>query len=307
MVACKTVGEYKRNQEKIRKFCLEDARYNATCKQQNQGPSIESNWTNEKVKKLAQANQHQQQKTSKRKASAKPTPPRTPKTNKRKLSASKSPTQVSFNMRAQQAALNCATESPNAKRPSNSKVVQFIDDTNDNSDTVIYNIEQDSGTSPPIQIVASSNPSIFSDPNFTNIQEQQLMTSETEQQEENPISIKPAPTKNTTEVMEQVQTDTTENAATEKETIQVDQDTGDNLVVEDQLKEHRPPSVIFLDSPNGDTEGPSNDPSSQPHTTSEIVKDVTQAKPPTDPAFTSKAPTATTSLYTTTCDSQSET
>ena len=24
MVACKTVGEYKRNQEKIRKFCLEE-------------------------------------------------------------------------------------------------------------------------------------------------------------------------------------------------------------------------------------------------------------------------------------------
>ena len=26
MVACKTVGEYKRNQEKIRKFCLDEAK-----------------------------------------------------------------------------------------------------------------------------------------------------------------------------------------------------------------------------------------------------------------------------------------
>ena len=102
--------------------------------------------------------------------------------------------------------------------------------------------------------------------------------------------------------MEQVQMDITEYTATEKKTIQVDQDTGDNLVVDDQL---RPPSVIFLDSPNGDSEGPSNNPSPQPHTTPEIEKEETQAKPPTVPALTSKAPTATTSLYTTTCDSPS--
>ena len=94
MVACKTVGEYKRNQEKIRKFCLEEARNNSTRNQQkNQGPSTESNWTNEKRKKLAQANQQKQQRTPKWKASATPTPPRTPKTNKRKLSAAKSTAQ----------------------------------------------------------------------------------------------------------------------------------------------------------------------------------------------------------------------
>ena len=174
MVACKTVCEYKRNQEKIRKFCLEEARNNTTRNQQkNQGPSTESNWTNEKVKKLAQANQQQQQRTPKRKASAKPTHPRTPKINKRKLSAAKSPAQVSFNMRAQQAALNYASESSKRKRPSINKVVQFTDDTNDNSDTVIYLIQQNSGAYPPIQIVASSNPSIFSEPKFTNSQDHQ--------------------------------------------------------------------------------------------------------------------------------------
>ena len=71
VVACKTVGEFKRNQEKIRKFCLEEARNNTTRNQQkNQGPSTESNWTNEKVKKLAEANEQQQQRTPKRKASA---------------------------------------------------------------------------------------------------------------------------------------------------------------------------------------------------------------------------------------------
>ena len=268
MVACKTVGEYRRNQEKIRKFCLEEARNDATRNQQkNQGPSTESNWTNEKVKKLAQANQQQQQRTSKRKASAKPTPPRTPKTNKRKLSAAKSPAQVSFNMRAQQAALNYASESSKTKRPSINKIVQFTDDTNDNSDTVIYNIQQDSSAYPPIQIVASSNPSIFSDPIFTNSQDHQPISSDTELQEECPISIKPAPTKCSTKATEQVQMDTTEYTATEKETFQMDQDIGDSLMVEDQL---RPPSVIFLDSPNGDLEGPSNNPSPLSHTTFEI-------------------------------------
>ena len=57
--------------------------------------------------------------------------------------------------------------------------------------------------------------------------------------------------------MDQVQMDTTEYTATEKETIQVDQDIGDNLIVEDQLTQT---SVIFLDSPNGDLEGTSNNP-----------------------------------------------
>ena len=97
--------------------------------------------------------------------------------------------------------------------------------------------------------------------------------------------------------------DTTDYAATEKKTIQGDQDTDHKTVVEDQQKDHRPPSVFFLDSLNGETEGPSNDPSPQPHTSPEIEKDVTQANPPTDSAFTSEAPTATTSLYTTTYDS----
>ena len=98
--------------------------------------------------------------------------------------------------------------------------------------------------------------------------------------------------------------DTTDYTATENETIQMDQNIGDSLIVEDQLK---PPSVIFLDSPNGDPEGPSNNPSPLPHSTSEIEIEENQAKPPTTQAVTSKAPTATTALYTTRCDSPSGT
>ena len=207
-------------------------------------------------------------------------------------------------MRAQQAALNYASESSQTKRPSISKVVQFTDDTNDNPDTVIYNIQQDSDAYPPIQIVASSDTSILSDPTFTNSQDHQPMSSDTDLQEECPISIIPAPTKSSTKATEQVQMDTTEYRATEKETIQMDQDIGDSLIVEDQL---RPPSVIFLESPNGDPEGPSNNPSPLPHTTIEIENEEKQAKTPTTQAVTSKAPTATTALYTTTCNSPSGT
>ena len=305
MVACKTVGEYNRNREKIIKFCLEEARNNASRNQlKNQGQPTESNWTNEKVKKLAQANQQQQQRTAKRKAPATPTPPRTPKTNKRKLSASKSLAQVSFKMRAQQAALNYASESSKTKRPSINKVVQFTDDTNDNPDTVIYNIQQDSDAYPRFQIVASSDPRIFSHPTFTNNQDHQPISSDADLQEECPISIIPAPTKNSRKTTEQVQMDTTESTTTEKETIQMDQDIGDGLIVKDQL---RPPSVIFLDSPNGDSEGPSNNPSPLPHTTIEIENEEKQANPPTTQSVTRKAPTATTALYATTCDSPSGT
>ena len=302
MVACKTVGEYKRNQEKIRKFCLEEARNNTSRnQQQNQGPSAESIWTKEKVKKLAQTNQQQQQRTPKRKASTKRAPP---KTNKRKLSASKSPAQVSFNMRAQQAALNYASESPKKKHPLSNKVVQFTDNTNDNPDTVIYNIQQDPDVHTPFRIVTSSNPSIFSDPAFTNSQDRQLISSETDLQEECPISIIPAPSKSTTKTTVQVQMDTTEDTATKIETIHMDQNIGDSTIVEDQLK---PPSVIFLDSPNGDPEGADNNPSQLPHSTSELENEENQAIPPTTQAVTSKTPTATTTLNTTSCDSPSGT
>ena len=54
MVPCKTVGEYKRNQEKIRKFCVEEARNNA--KQHKSEMPGNSKWTRENIKPLAQSN-----------------------------------------------------------------------------------------------------------------------------------------------------------------------------------------------------------------------------------------------------------
>ena len=63
MVACKTVGEYKRNQEKIKKFCLEEA--NQKKIEERSAPTNVDNtkWTPEKVRKTKTKNQKRQQTT----------------------------------------------------------------------------------------------------------------------------------------------------------------------------------------------------------------------------------------------------
>ena len=155
-------------------------------------------------------------------------------------------------MRAQQAALNYESESPKKIHPLSNKVVQFTDNTNDNPETVIYNLQQDADIHTPFRIVTSSNPSIFSHSAFTNSQDRQLISSETYPQEECPISIIPAPSKSTTKTTVQVQMDTTANTANESESTHMEQNINENITVNEQLK---PPSVIFLDSPNGDPEG----------------------------------------------------
>ena len=98
--------------------------------------------------------------------------------------------------------------------------------------------------------------------------------------------------------------DTTEDTATESESIHMDQNIDDSTIVEDKLK---PPSVIFLDSPNGDPEGTDNIHSQLPHSTNELENEENQAIPPTTQAVTSKTPTATSTLYTTSCDPPSGT
>ena len=60
---CKTVGEYKRNQEKIKKFCLEEAKQKKI--QERSAPINVDNtkWTPEKIRKTATKNQKRQQST----------------------------------------------------------------------------------------------------------------------------------------------------------------------------------------------------------------------------------------------------
>ena len=76
MVACKTVGEYKINEEKIKKFCLEEAKQLKTANKEHLGETSQrastrinkpdkriSNWSPAKVRRTAAHNQKKQQKT----------------------------------------------------------------------------------------------------------------------------------------------------------------------------------------------------------------------------------------------------
>ena len=105
MVACKTVGEYKRNQEKIKKFCLEEAKQQKVTKAaqptgghknqqtnfRNTRPRAQStNWNPAKVRQVATQNQRRQQQTkspttpkkqNRTKQSDPKKRPRTPKAN----------------------------------------------------------------------------------------------------------------------------------------------------------------------------------------------------------------------------------
>ena len=97
MVACKTVGEYKRNQEKIKKFCLEEAKQQKVTKanpptgghkiQQTNSRNTRqraqpTNWSPAKVRQVASLNQRKQQQKTKS-----PTTPK--KQNRTKQSDSK--------------------------------------------------------------------------------------------------------------------------------------------------------------------------------------------------------------------------
>ena len=76
MVACKTVGEYKRNQEQFKKFCLEEVKQLKTANKEHLGETSKrastrnnkpdkriSNWSPAKVRRTAAHNQKKQQKT----------------------------------------------------------------------------------------------------------------------------------------------------------------------------------------------------------------------------------------------------
>ena len=54
MAACKTVGEYKRNQEKIRKFCLEEAKAIKKAQSSNQGNSPRKSHSDKPVQHIPQ-------------------------------------------------------------------------------------------------------------------------------------------------------------------------------------------------------------------------------------------------------------
>ena len=234
MVACKTVGEYKRNQEKIKKLCLEETRNNA--KQQKSEMPGNSKRTQENIKQLAHSNQRQQQRGSKRRPTS--SSPTANKSAKRRTSTTKSPPktpakkktrqQPSFNTMAQQAAINYSPESNNSKQKAHNKSVHFIDDTESNG-TVVYNIDSDPDTTLPFKIIASSSDKIFTQSSTLPTDETQYTNAEEEQIPECPISIIPAPQKNADE-----------------QQIHMDQPSTVSPPTQTQ------PGVVFLESPYGE-------------------------------------------------------
>ena len=162
-VACKTVGEYKRNQEKIRKFYLEEEKAakattrtsslqgpsssNTQIQQSaelkpkqaptkkstpNRKPKVETNWSIDKLVKLATKNQRRQQEH-------RPYTHKTPTgTTKKKLK--QSTPKLSFNYKAQQADL---LESANLSQmqPVRNQSQQSQDESASNRSFLIFNVD----------------------------------------------------------------------------------------------------------------------------------------------------------------------
>ena len=113
----------------------------------------------------------------------------------------------SFKTRSRHAAINNSRETPKEQQPANNNFVHFIDNIEENSETLVYNIDPDSQTTSPIKIVGSSSANIFSNNTARPPQAPQHNIAEDEQHSVCPISINPAPSKkapNTNESEEQV-------------------------------------------------------------------------------------------------------
>ena len=182
MVACKTVGEYKRNQEKIRKFYLEEEKtakattrtsslqgpsssntqiqQSAELKQKqtptkkstyNRKPKVETKWSKDKLVKLATKNQRRQQEH-------RPYTHKTPTgTSKKKLK--QSTPKLSFNYKAQQAALlesaNLSQVQPSTSR-NQSQLSQ--DESASNRSFLIFNVDIPPPNSIQTHLIDSEEP-----------------------------------------------------------------------------------------------------------------------------------------------------
>ena len=156
MVACKTVGKYKRNQEKIKKFCLEEAKQK---KIQERSASINvdnTKWTPEKIRKTATKNQKRQQST--RRA------PTTPKretiwgkkevSRKRTRTPKKSPGE-DFKLGSKQAALQSSSQFDVNRSFVKINAEQILQSENAEQITIDSDVNQN------FNIITSNNPSLF--------------------------------------------------------------------------------------------------------------------------------------------------
>ena len=170
MVACKTVGEYKRNQEKIKKFCLEEAK-----QQKKTGKAVQpigeakihrpssrntrprtqlTNWIPSKLRRVATQNQLKQQQKTKS--------PSTPTNQKwSKQSGSKKRPQIPksspgkiFEQRSKIMALQSSEE-----HEQNRSFIQVdMNKLQQSANTITYEVEE---SNTPQTIIASSDPKEF--------------------------------------------------------------------------------------------------------------------------------------------------
>ena len=202
------------------------------------------------------------------KAASTPTSPRKPRTKKRRLSLNKtgshSPSEKktkqppSFNIRSLQAAINYSTETPKEQHLTNNGFVHFIDNAEENCETIVYNIDPDSQSSSLIKLDASSSANIFSDRTAPPPQALLHNTSDDEQQSVCPISIVSEPAReapDTNEVVKEVPMEPYMPAAQPQQpSPNIEHKDTPTASVQNPVmasdKPHR--KVIILDPPNGE-------------------------------------------------------
>ena len=174
IVACEIVGEYNRNQKKIRMFCLEESKAAKKAQSTSQGSSsgkehskrtihhsqpkqspakpkakIEIEWTKKKLVKLATHNQTRQQAKTK-------APPRAQSGMLKRTFKASTPKQ-SFNYKAQQAAL---LESANIATNSKASTIQAAQPPSEvsNRSFLIFNFNETDHKNVQTHFIESDNP-----------------------------------------------------------------------------------------------------------------------------------------------------
>ena len=239
MVACKTIGENKRNQEKIKKFCLEEANqlkvankvqptveptHNRTSTRNTRSENKSTNWSAAKVRRVATQNQRkqQQQKTKS------PTAPKNT-TNWLKQGGAKrrprtlkiSPGEI-FEQRSKLVALQNSEE----YYTSRSFIQLDIDSIQQTDHTVTYEFASDTNT--PQKIIESSDPNEF------------MVTSP---------DIPPVPNNR-----EELDNKANENGhfVSSRSTRKIDRAVRKIQALKDDTPKHNNPQVIFLDPDNNE-------------------------------------------------------
>ena len=154
MVACKTVGEYKRNQEKIKKFCLEEAKQKKMLEPTQSASKMNTNWTPDQMKKVAIKNQKRQQTIRKTLVTPKKgTNSVKKKTSRKRTRTPKKSPGEEFSQGSRQAALQSSSQFDANRSFLTIDAVSILQSENAKQ----FNIDSDSSP----KIITSNDPSLF--------------------------------------------------------------------------------------------------------------------------------------------------